>query len=135
MIFTGLDNNASRVYIEKESAKLPNVTIISGGNETVDGQAQLWVRRKRKDVTPRITEMSPEILAEANEPLPSTDHCLEESVDDPQTAQVNKAVALAMELLFLTQVVGKNGDPPDRNEIRVDIQKAWMGAFFRDKIQ
>lgn len=134
MIFTGLDNNQSRVFIEKEALKLPNVTIIAGGNETLQGQAQLWVRRKRKDVTPKITEISPEIMAEAGEPLPSTDHCLEESLEDPQTAQVNRAVALAMELLFLNQVVEKNGDVPDKNEVRVDIQKPWMGAFWRDPI-
>jgi molybdopterin/thiamine biosynthesis adenylyltransferase len=129
-LFVCVDNHRSRAFVEELACRIPDVTMIVGGNDEVNGQAQLFVRRGNRNVTPKITEISPEILADET-PLPNIAHCLEEGVSEPQTAQVNRAVALAMEILFLNEADKKK---PDTNEIRVDIEKGDMRAFWRDSI-
>lgn len=129
-LFVCVDNHRSRAFLEELACRIPDVTIIVGGNDEVRGQAQLFVRRGGRNITPKITEISPEILADET-PLPNIAHCLEEGVSEPQTAQVNRAVALAMEILFLNEADKKK---PDVNEIRVDIEKGDMRSFWRESL-
>jgi molybdopterin/thiamine biosynthesis adenylyltransferase len=129
-LFACVDNHPSRAFLEEHASHLPNCTVIMGGNDESQGQAQLYIRRGKRDVTPKVSEFAPEILYEEGE-LPTKDHCLEEAVSEPQTAEVNRAVALAMELLFRDMA---KGGKPEANEIRVDIAKGFMGKFQRKAI-
>lgn len=129
-LFVCVDNHRSRAFIEELACRIPDVTMIVGGNDEVAGQAQMFIRRGSRNVTPKITEISPEILADET-PLPNIAHCLEEGVSEPQTAQVNRAVALAMEIMFLNEADKKK---PEVNEIRVNISTGDMRAFWRDSV-
>lgn len=131
IIMSCVDNNATRVFLEKHFVDfVSDGTLIDGGNDDVRGQAQIVVRIGGRNVTPLISETDPEILVDAGEPLPSIDHCLENSVSEPQTAQVNKAVALAMELLFELA-----GTTPSINEIRVAIHPPSMRGVHKPKVR
>lgn len=61
IVFICVDNFTVRKRIEDHALTLPNVVIINGGNEKLDGSVQLWVRNKKKNVTPRIGYLHPEI--------------------------------------------------------------------------
>jgi len=149
IILTGLDNNDSRCILEDEAVRLKNVVLISGGNEEIDGQVHVFVRRKRKNLTPTLTQIAPEVRHDRGV-APGTDgHCLEKGVSDPQTALINRAVGVAMEMSLrqftVLEAYDKEGKTfhrpvgfqirkPEFNEIRVDGDKSFIKGFWRDPV-
>lgn len=60
-VFICADNFTVRKRIEEAALALANIVVINGGNETTDGSVQLWIRKKKKNVTPRIGYLHPEV--------------------------------------------------------------------------
>lgn len=61
VIFLMVDNHASRQLVSAYAATLPAVTLISGGNDFVDGNVQVYLRREGLDLTPSLSRYHPEI--------------------------------------------------------------------------
>ncbi|MDD2902406.1 MAG: ThiF family adenylyltransferase [Syntrophales bacterium] len=56
-----VDNHASRKLVSDHAATLPAVTLISGGNDFVDGNVQVFLRRGGESLTPSLSRYHPEI--------------------------------------------------------------------------
>jgi molybdopterin/thiamine biosynthesis adenylyltransferase len=61
VVFLMVDNHASRKLVSEQAAALPAVTLISGGNDFVDGNVQVYLRRLGQDLTPSLSRYHPEI--------------------------------------------------------------------------
>lgn len=61
LVFSCVDNHATRKLLSDYCQNLNNVVLISGGNEYSDGNIQVYVREDGEDVTPPITQFHPEI--------------------------------------------------------------------------
>ena len=117
VVFICVDNHKSRMVINNYCKTLNNVTIISGGNELTDGNAQLYVRKGGKDLTPDLCAYHPEI-ANPEDKLPDEMSCEELSVSEPQLYFTNLGVATLMCWLFYNSVVkGQH----ERSEVYFDI--------------
>lgn len=61
MVLICADNHSIRALVQERALELDNSTIINAGNELHDGNVQLFVRRNKKNETPPITFLHPEI--------------------------------------------------------------------------
>lgn len=61
IVFSCVDNHATRRILSEHCASLSSVVLISGGNEYADGNVQVYVRREGRNVTPPLTHLHPEI--------------------------------------------------------------------------
>jgi molybdopterin/thiamine biosynthesis adenylyltransferase len=62
IVFLGVDNHASRKMVSDHCQTLTDIVLISGGNELLDGNVQIYVRKEGEDLTPPITHLHPEIV-------------------------------------------------------------------------
>jgi hypothetical protein len=102
-----VDNHATRKLVNDYCATLPDICLISGGNDGVGpdsrgavrrgtfGNVQIYVRRANVDVTAPLTRHHPEI-EQPGDRLPSDQSCTELAVSVPQILFANLAVASAM---------------------------------------
>lgn len=96
VVFLGVDNHKTRRVVSDHCQILPDVTLISGGNDYTDGNVQVYVRQAGRDVTLPPTRFHPEI-AEPKDRSPHEMSCDELSQDAaPQLLFTNLAVASAM---------------------------------------
>ncbi len=140
-VFSCVDNDATRFFIETTLSELPSATMISGGNDFSQGQAQLFVRRNKKNLTPLPSEVNPEI-AEYDDQFPDEVSCSAVVESHPQLLFVNYAVASAMLNVWLGQVVEKelanqtlSSDALSVNEVMVDVRKASAHQFKRSSLR
>jgi molybdopterin/thiamine biosynthesis adenylyltransferase len=61
VVFCCVDNHATRKLVSEHAESLTNITIISGGNELIDGNIQVFVRQNGENVTASLTEFHKEI--------------------------------------------------------------------------
>jgi len=61
VILLMVDNHASRKLVNDHAAGLDAVTLISGGNDFVDGNVQVYLRREGRNLTPSLSRYHPEI--------------------------------------------------------------------------
>jgi molybdopterin/thiamine biosynthesis adenylyltransferase len=61
IVLVGVDNHATRKLISDHCSTLKDIVLISGGNELLDGNVQIHVRRDGRNLTPPITHLHPEI--------------------------------------------------------------------------
>lgn len=96
VVFLAVDNHKTRRLLSDQCQALPEVTLISGGNDYTDGNVQVYIRLAERDVTLPLTRFHPEIA----DPRDRSPH--EMSCDDlaqetaPQLLFTNLAVASAM---------------------------------------
>lgn len=136
LVLSGVDNNASRCLLEDQLCRVKNCILISGGNAEVDGQVHIFVRANRKNLTPTPSQIAPEVR-NFTEPAPGTDgQCLARGASDPQTALINRAISVAMEMALGYFI--SNGEivpvKPPFNEIRVDTNEGYIRSFWRDPV-
>lgn len=117
IIFLCVDNHKTRRLTSEHCKNLPNVTLISGGNEYTDGNAQLYVRRGGQDVTPDLCAYHPEIQ-NAEDKSPEQMSCSELQASAPQLYFTNMSVATMMLWLFYNSVVRSNFT---KSEVYFDI--------------
>lgn len=118
VVFICVDNHKSRMVINNYCKNLQDVTLISGGNELTDGNAQLYVKRGGEELTPDLCAYHPEI-ANPDDKLPDEMSCEELSVSEPQLYFANLGVATLMCWLFYNSYVNNQHD---RSEVYFDIQ-------------
>lgn len=116
--FICVDNHKSRMVINNYCKTLQDVTLISGGNELTDGNAQLYVKRGGEEITPDLCAYHPEI-ANPDDKLPDEMSCEELSVSEPQLYFANLGVATLMCWLFYNSYVNNQHD---RSEVYFDIK-------------
>lgn len=96
VVFLGVDNHKTRRLVSDQCQALPEVTLISGGNDYTDGNVQVYIRHAGRDVTPPLTRFHPEI-ADPGDQSPHEMSCDELSEEAaPQLLFTNLAVASAM---------------------------------------
>lgn len=117
IVFMGVDNHKTRKIISDYCKTLAEVTLISGGNEYTDGNAQLYVRRDSIDLAPDICKYHPEIQNPTDK-LPSEMSCEELSKSEPQLYFTNLGVAYNMCCMFYNSVIRKQYE---RSEVYFDI--------------
>ena len=91
-----VDNHASRNLVSAHAASLPDLTLISGGNDYKDGNVQLYLRRGSRDLTPSLSRYHPEI-AQPRDRNPAELSCEElMAAGAPQLLFTNLMVASLM---------------------------------------
>lgn len=133
IVFCCVDNHATRNLVSKRVASLDDVTLISGGNDGVEGDetgtygnVQVHIREAGRDITVPITKFHPEI-ANPQDQRPDELDCMEAMVSGaPQLLFANLAVASAMLNAFLRTL--SNNKPYD--EACVDILEAKMNPVY-----
>lgn len=127
IVFMCVDNHKTRMIISNYCKTLKDVTLISGGNELTDGNAQLYVRRDGKDLTPDLCRYHPEI-ATPEDKLPTEMSCEELSVSEPQLYFTNLGVATLMCWMFYNAIVKQSYE---RSEVYFDILTMNSNAKVR----
>jgi molybdopterin/thiamine biosynthesis adenylyltransferase len=120
-LFLGcVDQNQSRLFLEKEVSKLKDFIYVDGGNAKTTGQAMAYMKRNGRTILPKLSAIAPEMKASAGDPLPGEGSCL---TSGPQTAMANRMVAMAMECLVDHILSVKK---PTMNEIRISVEAGTM---------
>ena len=113
IIFSCVDNHASRLAISRRCEELDNVIHISGGNNYTDGSVQIHVRKNQKNLTRPVAdpEYHPEIASpndeNPGEAVPKGDGCQAIVASAPQLLFANNTAASHMLWAFYAQVEGK----------------------------
>jgi molybdopterin/thiamine biosynthesis adenylyltransferase len=110
VVFSCVDNHATRRLISEHASTLNDITVISGGNEYADGNVQVFVRSGGRNRTPPLTHLHPEI-ANSKDRNPDEMSCEElAQAGSPQLIFTNLAAASAM--LNAYWLVTTKGVPP-----------------------
>lgn len=96
VVFLMVDNHASRNLVSHHAATLPEITLISGGNDYKDGNVQIYVRQDGQNLTPSLTRYHPEIATpqDRNPAVMSCEELMEAGA--PQLLFANLMVASLM---------------------------------------
>ena len=95
LIIMSVDNHKTRKVVQDECCQMKNVTLISGGNHLTTGDATIFKRVNRVNLTPRIDFMQPEIQ-NPQDRSPEEISCEERVESEPQIVLTNNMVAMAM---------------------------------------
>jgi molybdopterin/thiamine biosynthesis adenylyltransferase len=63
VVFLMVDNHASRNLVSRHASSLPDLSLISGGNDYENGNVQVYVRQGGRDLTPSLNRYHPEIAS------------------------------------------------------------------------
>lgn len=129
-VFSGVDNNASRIVLEDIMADRDEMTLISAGNHYVDGQAILCRKRSGKYLDPTPSELDPEIL-DNDGVMPSEIPCDEEVASAPQLALANSQAGLAMLSLWYSQVLNDPEEGKEFNYVTFNVSEPHLSRFKR----
>jgi hypothetical protein len=134
LIFLAVDNHASRALVSRRCARLARVTLISGGNDGVEGgqggtfgNVQIYLREGGRERTNAITRFHPEIARPADTRPDQDDGCAELAPAAPQLLFTNLAVAAAMLGTFHAWLAGTL----DWEEVYLDIARGRMTPVQR----
>lgn len=94
-VFMCVDNHKTRMIVSEYCKTLDNVVLISGGNELLDGNVQIYVKREGSEITPDLCRFHPEI-ANPEDQTPEEMSCEELSKSEPQLFFVNAGIAVFM---------------------------------------
>jgi len=118
-----VDNHKTRKIVSNYCQQLQDVTLISGGNDFIDGNVQIYVRKGGKDLTPDLCSYHPEI-ANPDDKLPEEMSCEELANSSPQLYFANLGAATLMCWAFYNFVVtgqALEGDGPYISDAYFDI--------------
>jgi molybdopterin/thiamine biosynthesis adenylyltransferase len=99
VIFSCVDQNASKKIISDRCKELENFTLISGGNSYHETTVQIHCRRDGKDITPAIDKYHPD-LQNPTDKHPNDMSCEELYNSEPQLIFTNNLVSINMAILF-----------------------------------
>lgn len=107
VIFLCVDNHATRKLASEYCQNLKNVLLISGGNDLIDGNVQVYWRREGRELTQPLTRYHLEI-AQPRDKSPHELSCEELMAQAaPQLLFTNLAIASAMLNAFYSYLEGK----------------------------
>src|ERR1051325_8647383 len=133
IILLTVDNHATRKLVSDHCATLPDVCLISGGNDGVErdatgkmrrgtyGNVQVYLRRAGADASPSLTRYHPEIAQPADK-LPTDKSCTELITSVPQILFTNLTVATCMLNTLLLHL----SDALHYSELAFDIADGLM---------
>ena len=127
IVFLCVDNHKTRMLVSNYSKNLTDVTLISGGNDLIDGNVQIYIRKDGKDLTPDLCMYHPEI-ANPDDKLPEEMSCEELAESEPQLYFTNLGVATIMCWAFYNAVVKGQCE---KSEIYFDIIQMASSAKVR----
>jgi len=128
-VFCCVDNHASRKLLSDHCGELEEAVLISGGNDFDDGNVQVYIRHRGKDVTDPLTHLHKEI-AEPKDRNPAELTCEERAAaGTPQLIFSNLKVASEMANAFY--VVTERGVA--YNELYFDIKTGAQRPVMRRK--
>ena len=131
LVFLGVDNHKTRRLVSDQCQVLPEVTLISGGNDYTDGNVQVYIRRAGRDVTLPLTRFHPEIT-DPKDRSPHEVSCDELSREAaPQLLFTNLAVASAMLNAFYAWRQGKL----QYGEVYIDILEGKVNPIARQAVR
>jgi len=128
IVFSCVDNHKTRMILSNYCKELQNVTLISGGNDLIDGNVQIYIRQNGKDITPDLCAYHPEI-ANPDDKLPEEMSCEELAASEPQLYFANLGVATIMCWAFYNAIVkGQH----EKSEIYFDLTQ--MTSIAKQRI-
>lgn len=105
IILLCVDNHKSRKMVSDRASELNNVSIISGGNDRIDGNVLIHLRRDGKNLTCPMDQYHPEI-ANPNDLHPNemnqVGSCSRMAESQPQLVIMNNLIAANMLAAFYT---------------------------------
>jgi len=112
LIFSCVDNHATRKLVSDHCEELDNVVVISGGNDYIDGNVQVHIRKDGENLTlPIANEYHPEIEEPEDESPADIDEreggCDVEVVSEPQLLIANNYIAAGMLNAFYSYLEGE----------------------------
>src|SRR5262252_817675 len=113
VVFSCVDNHATRKLLSERAEELDNVCLISGGNDFTDGNIQVHLKRDGKNVTmPISNRYHPEIAQPkdtnpGDQPEVHTMSCQELQVIAPQLIFTNNRIAAEMLACYYVVMMGK----------------------------
>lgn len=96
IVLLAVDNHWTRLVVDRHLASLDEVTLISGGNDEIDGNVQLVRRRAGSFVDGGLAEIHREIGRARPEELAVRNGCERQAGERPQLVVTNLMVASAM---------------------------------------
>lgn len=127
IVFMCVDNHKTRMLVSNYSKNLTDVTLISGGNDFIDGNVQIYIRKAGKDLTPDLCAYHPEI-ANPDDKLPEEMSCEELAASAPQLYFANLTAATIMCWAFYNAVVKGQYE---KSEVYFDIVQMASSAKTR----
>ncbi|MDP3182222.1 MAG: ThiF family adenylyltransferase [Desulfobaccales bacterium] len=119
VVFLMVDNHASRHLVSDYAGTLPDLTLISGGNDYEDGNVQVYVKQNGRGLTPSLSRYHPEI-AHPQDQNPATLSCEEFMARSvPQLLFTNLSVAA----LMLNAFYALRQERLEYSEVYLDIVK------------
>jgi molybdopterin/thiamine biosynthesis adenylyltransferase len=127
MVFLMVDNHASRHLVSRHASSLADLSLISGGNDYIDGNVQIYIRQGGLDLTPSLERYHPEIAAPGDR-NPAAMSCEElMAAGAPQLLFANLMVASLMLNAFYALRQGRL----DYSEVYLDIVQNATRAVSR----
>lgn len=124
VVFSCVDNHATRKLLSDRCQQLHNVVLISGGNDYEDGNVQIHVRKDGVDLTkPIANQYHPEIAnPQDKNPGDSVRHsgCDAQQVSAPQILITNNSVAAVMLNAFYDWLQGVFDGKKKYDEVYAD---------------
>lgn len=130
IVFSCVDNHAVRKLISNHIESMNSAVLISGGNEYIDGNVQLYIRKEGKNLTPTLTDYHPEI-ANPDDKSPEEMSCQELAKSEPQLLFTNMTVATIMCWCFYRMFTTPDIDHTKVSEIYFDIENMSVLAKQR----
>lgn len=122
VVLLAVDNHATRKLVFDRCRGLSNVTLISAGNDLVDGSVMVYIRKKGKDVTDPV-RLHPEIQFPQDRNPGEDPSCMALAAEgEPQIVITNMAAALGMAMALFQFLKGR----VPAEETYFDI---WDGVF------
>jgi len=132
VILLAVDNHRTRALIDGQICGLAEATLISGGNDEIDGNVQLVRRRNGVSLDGTLVEIHPEIAAAIDGPA-SGEGCAARMAERPQLLVTNLMVASAM--LNCLWSICETGSAP-YSEVYLDVVQnaARPHRWFRAEV-
>jgi molybdopterin/thiamine biosynthesis adenylyltransferase len=129
VILLAVDNHRTRALVDRHICSLAEATLISGGNDEIDGNVQLVRRRKGVSLDGTLSEIHPEIATATDGPA-GGEGCAARVAERPQLLVTNLMVASAM--LNCLWAVCETGSAP-YSEVYLDVVQnaARPRSWFR----
>jgi molybdopterin/thiamine biosynthesis adenylyltransferase len=125
IVFSCVDNHATRKLLSDRCEQLENVVMISGGNEYEDGNIQIHVRENGQNVTwPIANKYHPEILNPVDKNPGQREErigCSARQTSQPQLLITNNMVAALMLCAFYGWLQGRFEGKKEYDEVYCDI--------------
>ncbi len=117
VVLLAVDNHRTRALVDRHLASLTEATLVSGGNDEIDGNVQLVRRRNGVCLDGTLIEIHPEIGTAIDGPTIG-DGCAARAAERPQLLVTNLMVASAM--LNCLWAVCETGSAP-YSEVYLDV--------------